>query len=203
MPETDVVELSAEEIEKKGKNKRPGKKKGKVSKKVENTKSKKKSSVGNRKRPQGPCAQDRSVESVIMQDVDDSLRKQSVLTGRFFDMGIINLQSWLHLFNTKSHILYEEEVRKFYYNVQFKENGSILTRVNNIDVHLDESLLSKILKVPREGTQFVLGRTSPTDFPSLISKIPTTKVVGIYKKDHEERVTVSLRVHQQSSPSSH
>ena len=116
---------------------------------------------------------------------------------------MVEIQSWLHLFNRKSPILYEEEVREFYYNIQFKEYGSILTRVNDIVVHLDEGLLSKILKVPREGTQFVLGRTSPTDFPSLISKIPTTKVVGIYKKDHEERVTVSLRVHQQSPPSLH
>ena len=98
-----------------------------------------------------------------MQEVVDSLRKRDVLAGRVFDMGIINLpgmdslhdmveiQSWLHLFNRKSPILYEEEVREFYYNIQFKEYGSILTRVNDIVVHLDEGLLSKILRVPREG----------------------------------------------------
>ena len=44
MPETNVVELSGEEEEKKTKKKRSENKKGKVSKKVENTKSKKKSS---------------------------------------------------------------------------------------------------------------------------------------------------------------
>ena len=60
-----------------------------------------------------------------MQEIVDNLRKQAVLAGRFFDMGIINLtgmdslhdmveiQSWMHLFNKKSPILYEEEVREF------------------------------------------------------------------------------------------
>ena len=88
-----------------------------------------------------------------MQEVVENLRKQAVLAGRVFDMGIINLpgmdslhdmveiQSWMHLFNMKSPILYEEEVHNFYYNVQFKEDGSILTRVNDIAVHLDECLL--------------------------------------------------------------
>ena len=42
-------------------------------------------------------------------------------------------------------------------------------------------VLSKILRVPREGTRSVLGRTCSTEFSSLISKIPTTKVTGIYK----------------------
>ena len=109
-------------------------------------------------------------------------------------MGIINLlgmdslhdmveiQSWLHLFNRKFPTLYEEEVREFYYNIQFKEDGSILTRVNDIVVHLDEYLLGKILKVPREGTGSVIGKTYSTEFVSLVSKIPTTKVAGIFKK---------------------
>ena len=129
-----------------------------------------------------------------MQEVVENLRKQAVLAGRVFDMGIINflgmdslhhmveIQSWLHLFNRKFPTLYEEEVREFYYNIQFKEYGSILTRVNDIVVHLDEGLLSKILRVPREGARFATGKTSSTEFVSLISKIPTTKVAGIYKK---------------------
>ena len=91
IPETDVVELSAEEVEKKSKKKRSEKKKGKVSKKVENTKYKKKRSVGKRKRSQGPGTQARRDESVNMQEVVDSLRKQAVLEERFFDMGIITL----------------------------------------------------------------------------------------------------------------
>ena len=63
------------------------------------------------KRSQGPGAQVRRDESVNMQEVVDNLRKQAVLAGRVFDMGIITLpgmdslhdmveiQSWLHLFN--------------------------------------------------------------------------------------------------------
>ena len=85
-----------------------------------------------------------------MQEVVDSLRNQAVLAGRVFDMGIITLygmdslhdmveiQSWIHLFNRKSPILHEEQMREFYYNVQFKEDVSILTRVNDIAVYLDE-----------------------------------------------------------------
>ena len=109
-------------------------------------------------------------------------------------MGIINLpgmdslhdmvqiQSWMHLFNRKSPILHEEEVREFYYNIQFKKDGSILTRVNDIAVHLDEFLLGKILRVPREGTRSVIGKTCSVEFVSLVSKLPTTKVVGVLKK---------------------
>ena len=89
IPETDVVELSAEEVEKKSKKKRSEKKKGKVSKMVENTKSKKMSSEGKRKGSQGPGTQVR--RDVNMQEVVDSLRKQAVLAGRVFDMGIITL----------------------------------------------------------------------------------------------------------------
>ena len=98
-----------------------------------------------------------------MQEVVENMRKQAVLAGRVFDMRIINFsdmdslhdkvetQSWIHLFNRKSPILYEEEVREFYYNIQFKEYGSILKRVNDIALHLDECLLGKILMVPKRG----------------------------------------------------
>ena len=129
-----------------------------------------------------------------MQEVVDSLRKQAVLAGRVFDMGIITLpgmdslhdmveiQSWLHLFNKKSPILHEEEVREFYYNVQFMEDGSLLTRVNNIAISLDEVVLGRILRVPTEGTRSVLSKTCSSEFASMISMTPTTKVAGIYKK---------------------
>ena len=42
--------------------------------------------------------------------------------------------------------------------------------------------MSKILRVPREGTGSVLGRTCSSEFAAVISKTPTTKVAGIYKK---------------------
>ena len=95
---------------------------------------------------------------------------------------MVEIQSWVHLFNRKSLILHEEEVHKFYYNIQFKDDGSILTRVNNIVVCLDKAVLSKILRVPREGTGSVLGRICSSEFAAVISKTPTTKVAGIYKK---------------------
>ena len=60
---------------------------------------------------------------------------------------MVEIQSWMHLFNIKSLILHEEGVREFYYNIQFKEDVSILTRVNDIAVHLDEFLLGKIFRV--------------------------------------------------------
>ena len=59
-------------------------------------------------------------EQVNKEETVDNLRKQSLLAGRVFDMGIINLpgmdllhdmveiQSWMHLFNQKSLILHEE-----------------------------------------------------------------------------------------------
>ena len=79
-------------------------------------------------------------------------------------------------------ILHEKEVREFYYNIQFKDDGSILTRVNNIVVCLDEGVLSKIIRGPRGGTRSVLGKTCSSEFSYVISKTHTTKVAGIYKK---------------------
>ena len=73
-------------MEKKSKKKRAEMKRGKVSKKVENTKSKKKRSVEKRKRSQGPSTQAKRDERVNMQEVVDSLRKQAVLAGRVFDI---------------------------------------------------------------------------------------------------------------------
>ncbi|TMX05106.1 hypothetical protein EJD97_002312, partial [Solanum chilense] len=133
-------------------------------------------------------------KEVNMQEIIDNLRKQVVLAGRVFDMGIIilpgmdslydmvEIQSWMHLFNRESPILYEEEVSEFYYNIQFKEDGSILTKLNNIAMHLDEFLLGKILSVPREGTRSVNGKTCSIEFVSLVSKLPTTKVARVFKK---------------------
>ena len=43
------------------------------------------------KRSQGPGAQNKSEEEVNMQEVVYNLRKQIVVAGRVFDMGLINL----------------------------------------------------------------------------------------------------------------
>ncbi|TMW80852.1 hypothetical protein EJD97_014393, partial [Solanum chilense] len=124
----------------------------------------------------------------------NNLREHYVLSGRVFDMGIINLpgmdslhdmveiQSWMHLFNKKSPILHEEEVRELYYNIQFQEDGSVHTRVNDIAVHLDEFLLGKILKVPLDCTRSVIGKTCSVEFVALVSKLSPTKCTGVFKK---------------------
>ena len=88
----------------------------------------------------------------------------------------------MHLFNKKSLIHHEEKVREFYYNIQFQEDGSVHTRVNDIAVHLDEFLLSKILRVPRQGTRSVIRKTCSIEFVLLVSKIPKTKVAGGFNR---------------------
>ena len=94
-------------------------------------------------------------------------------------------------------------MREFYYNIQFKEDGSILTRVNHILVHLDEGLVNKIFRVPREGTRSVAGKTWSTELMSLVSKIPITKVAGIYKKVMKSECQLVFEFFYKVSPSSH
>ncbi|KAH0664565.1 hypothetical protein KY284_029496 [Solanum tuberosum] len=74
------------------------------------------------------------------QSIVNNLRLQKVLGGRVFDPDIITkhrmnslydlveIQSCTHLLQTKSPVLHEEEVREFYYNIEFEEDGSINTR---------------------------------------------------------------------------
>ena len=95
---------------------------------------------------------------------------------------MVEIQSWMHLFNRKSPILHEDKVHEFYYNIQFKKEGSILTRVNDIVVHLDKFLLGKILRVFQEGTRFVIRKTSSREFVALVLKLPTTKCVGVLRR---------------------
>ena len=78
---------------------------------------------------------------VNKQEIVHNLSKQTVMAGRVFDMNIVNqprmdslhdiveIQSWMHLFDFKSLVLHEEEVREFYYNITFGEDGSLNTRV--------------------------------------------------------------------------
>ena len=68
---------------------------------------------------------------VNKQTIVDNLSVQSVLAGGVFDMNIVKqpgmetlhailvIHSWIHLFDTKSPILDEEEVREFYYKIEF------------------------------------------------------------------------------------
>ena len=54
--------------------------------------------------------------------------------------------------------------------------------MNNVAISLNEEVLGRILRVPTEGTRSVLNKTCSLEFSSMISKTPTTKVAGIYKK---------------------
>ncbi|KAK4722021.1 hypothetical protein R3W88_012254 [Solanum pinnatisectum] len=49
---------------------------------------------------------------------------------------------------TKFPVLHEEQVREFYYNVEFVEDDSLHTWVGNKSLYLDEELLEKILELP-------------------------------------------------------
>ena len=82
----------------------------------------------------------------------------------------------------KISILHEEDVREFYYNIKFQEDGSVHTGVNDIAVHLDEFLLGKVLKVPRDSTSSVIGKTCSDEFMALVLKHPITKCAGVFKK---------------------
>ncbi|KAH0685487.1 hypothetical protein KY290_016965 [Solanum tuberosum] len=95
---------------------------------------------------------------------------------------LVEIQSWTYLFMTKSPILHEDQVREFYYNVNFAEDGSLNTLVGDESLHLDEELLGKILEVPREGTRSVVGKFFSKQFVKECSKIPDMHRGGVQKK---------------------
>ncbi|KAH0666114.1 hypothetical protein KY285_027320 [Solanum tuberosum] len=98
------------------------------------------------------------------QSIVNNLRLQKVLGGRVFDPDIITkhgmnslydlveIQSWTHLLQTKSPILHVEEVRNFYYNIEFEEDGSKNTRVGDKSLHLTEELLGQVLGYREKGS---------------------------------------------------
>ncbi|KAG5614096.1 hypothetical protein H5410_013920 [Solanum commersonii] len=136
------------------------------------------------------AASESLVVEISKQTIIDNLRQQRVLGERVFDMDIITklgmdslhdlmeIQSWIHLFQTKSHVLHEEEVREFYYNIEFIEDGSIHSRVGDKSLHLDEDLLGHILEGPREGIRSVVGKTYSMKFVKKCSKISNTRRAG-------------------------
>ncbi|KAH0783988.1 hypothetical protein KY290_003586 [Solanum tuberosum] len=89
---------------------------------------------------QGPgTKQQKDDKEVSRQMIVYNLCLQKVIGGRVFDTEIltkpgmdsladlVELQSWTHLFMTKFPVLHEEQVREFYYNVEFAKDGSIHT----------------------------------------------------------------------------
>ncbi|KAG5605063.1 hypothetical protein H5410_026555 [Solanum commersonii] len=188
IPDTDVVDVSIEDSEHDGVEKGPEEKGGNKRKRETSHVIKPASGTG-----PGPLGNEDDHEE-SQQSIVNNLRLQKVLRGRVFDPDIITkhgmnslydlveIQSWTHLFQTKSHILHEEEVREFYYNIEFEEDGSINTRVGDKNLHLTEDLLGQILEIPREGTRSVIGKTCTEEFVKECSKIPNTRRAGIQKK---------------------
>ncbi|KAH0632849.1 hypothetical protein KY284_035635 [Solanum tuberosum] len=171
----DYEEKSEKQVKKSSKGKSQGKSKASVAKKSVFVKGKNK-------------------RKISKQNIINNLRQQRVLGGRVFDLDIITkpgmdslyylveIQSWIHLFQNKSLVFHEEEVREFYYNIEFAEDSSINTRVGDKSLHLDEDLLGKILGVPREGIRSVVGKTCTMEFVKEFSKIPNTCRAGVQKK---------------------
>ena len=95
-------------------------------------KRKRDSEVESEESEQGPGQQVYVHDTTVnKQTIVGNLSVQSVLAGGVFDMnivkqpgmetlhGILVIHSWIHLFDTKSPILDEEEVREFYYKIEF------------------------------------------------------------------------------------
>lgn len=99
------------------------------------------------------------------------LKKKKVFSGRVFDLEIltkpgmgdladaIKLQTYTYLFMKYTPILHEPQVRGFYYNVEFKEDGSLTIQIGERRLRLDEKLVGKILGVPLEEIRFMVGKT--------------------------------------------
>ncbi|KAG5591176.1 hypothetical protein H5410_041690 [Solanum commersonii] len=64
---------------------------------------------------------------------------------------LVEIQSWTHLFMTKSPILHEEQLREFYYNVKFAEDGNLNTLMGNKSLHLNKELLGKSWRYSESG----------------------------------------------------
>ncbi|WMV09722.1 hypothetical protein MTR67_003107 [Solanum verrucosum] len=144
---------------------------------------------------QGPSTKrKRNGKEDTKQDIINNLRVQNVLGGRVFDPTIlkkpgmnllgdlVEIQSWTHLFMTKSPVMHEDQVREFYYNVEFNEDGSLHTLVGDKRIHLNEELLGVILEVPREGIRSVAGKLCTKHFSNECSKLPDMHCAGIQKK---------------------
>lgn len=119
---------------------------------------------------------------------------QKVLGARVFDPTIIKklgmnlladlveIQSWTHLIMTKSPIMHEDQVREFYYNLEFNDDGSIHTLVADKRIHLNNELLGEILEVPREGIKSVACKLCTKHFSNECSKLPDMHHACIKKK---------------------
>ncbi|KAG5576092.1 hypothetical protein H5410_056226 [Solanum commersonii] len=133
-------------------------------------------------------------KKMYKEDIVDNLMKQKVLNGRVFDYEIISkpgmctivdaleIQSQTHLFTNHTHVLHEQQVRDFYYNFEFTEDGSINIRVGDRILYLNKERLGEVLNVPREGIRSLIGKFCSKGFPKECGKLTKLNCVGISKK---------------------
>ena len=87
------------------------------------------------------------------------------------------------IFSTKNLPFFmKRKCENFTITFNFRKMDIINTWINDIVVHLDETLLGTILRVPQDGTRFVVGTRGSVEFVTLCSKHLTTKCAGLFKK---------------------
>ncbi|KAG5629597.1 hypothetical protein H5410_001314 [Solanum commersonii] len=208
MPVAGVIDVSIEEsdhedvkesYERKREKQVKGGSKGKSKRKSKTSVAKK----GNAEKEKGKASTKRRESSKRQREISPDVQQTSSLGpgptrnrgsgGRVFDMDIIHksgmdslhdlmeIQSWIYLFQHKSPILHEKEVREFYYIIEFAENGNINSKVGDKSLYLDEDLLEEILEVPREGIKSVVGKTCTMKFAKECSKILTLEYQLVFK----------------------
>lgn len=78
--------------------------------------------------------------------------------------------------------MHEWEVRQFYYNIEFLEDGSFNTSIGNITFWIDEKVLGNILKVERKGIGSVQDHAPAKRFIVEVGKLLNFSFTGISKK---------------------
>ncbi|KAG5606002.1 hypothetical protein H5410_027494, partial [Solanum commersonii] len=201
VPEEAMVELSNEQDESETVSEDIGQKKESVKRKVKE--------IAKRKREVSPDTEELFAESkregskskimkvekeLTRDEKINILNKQKVLNGRVFDPEIITnqgmcnladsveIQAWTHLFIDHIPMIHEPQVRDFYYNAEFTEDGSLNTRIGDKNFHLKEERLGKILGVPIEGIMLVDGQPCSKSFVQECGKLPKLNCAGIPKK---------------------
>lgn len=91
-------------------------------------------------------------------------------------------QSWIHLFVDFVPILYESQVRVFYYNDVIENDGSLTTKVSERKLLLNEEVLSKVLRMPKEGIRLVVGKPCSKHFMEICRKMQNLNNIDVPKK---------------------
>lgn len=122
------------------------------------------------------------------------MKTQKVLAGKVIDLVYVGnprlrklvddleIQGWNHLFSLPIPVLYEMDVRDFYYNMEITQDGSINSPVNGELIHLNEEILGSYMKVSIEGIKSVAGKQASPSFIDEISKIPNSNKTSVAKK---------------------